>query len=93
MQLAAMRAGLDWGQLDVLAHHEGITAPVLLFHGVHDPFVPEATSEAFARRLPGQVTFVPIQQGNHVEAWNADTVRYATTVNRWCESHGIGSRP
>jgi alpha-beta hydrolase superfamily lysophospholipase len=42
--LAAMRAGLDWSQLDFVADHHGITAPILLFHGVHDQYVPEAAS-------------------------------------------------
>jgi alpha-beta hydrolase superfamily lysophospholipase len=91
MQLAGIRARLDWSQLDFVAHHDDITTPILLFHNIHDQFVPEAVSEAFARSLPGQVTFVRIEQGNHVDAWNADPVRYAETLNRWCDSHGIGS--
>jgi hypothetical protein len=90
-QLAGIRAGLDWRQLDFVSHHERITAPILLFHGAHDRFVPEAASEAFARSLPGQVTFVRIEQGNHVEAWNTDPVRYAAILNQWCESHRIGT--
>ena len=92
-QIAAMRAGLDWGQLDIADHHDGITAPILLFHGVHDEYVPEAASEAFARNLPNQVTFVRIEGGNHVEAWNTDPVFYAAKVNGWCASHHIGSEP
>jgi hypothetical protein len=90
-QIAAMRAGLDWGQLDIADHHDGITAPILLFHGVHDEFVPEAVSEAFARDLPDQVTLVRIEGGNHVEAWNADPAFYAAKLNQWCESRHIGS--
>ena len=92
-QIAAMRAGLDWGQLDIADHHDGITAPILLFHGIHDEYVPEAVSEAFARNLPNQVTLVRIEGGNHVEAWNTDSLFYAAKVNEWCESHRIGSKP
>lgn len=92
-QLAGMRAGLDWDQLDRVTHHEGVTAPILLFHGIHDRFVPEAVSEAFARALPGQVTLVRIEQADHVEAWNADPARYAATLNQWCAAHRIGSDP
>jgi pimeloyl-ACP methyl ester carboxylesterase len=88
--LAAMRAGLDWRQLDFVADHHGITAPILLFHGVHDQYVPEAVSEAFARALPRQVTFSRIEHANHVEAWNTDPLRYAEVVNHWCDSLGIG---
>ena len=51
-------------------NHEGVTAPILLFHGIHDQFVPAAASEAFARALPDQVTLVRIEHANHVEAWN-----------------------
>ncbi len=92
-QLAALRAGLDWNQLDRVRHHEGLTAPILLFHGIHDQFVPEAASENFARALPRQVTLVRIENGNHVEAWNADPARYAAILNQWCAAHGIGSGP
>lgn len=91
--IAAMRAGLDWGQLDFVANHRGITAPILLFHGVHDQFVPEASSAAYARALPRQVTFVAIEQANHVEAWNADPARYAAIVHHWCDSLSIGRSP
>jgi hypothetical protein len=92
-QLAGMRAGLDWDQLDRLKHHEGFTAPVLLFHGIHDEYVPAATSEAYARALPEQVTLVRIPEANHVEAWNADPRRYAAAVNEWCAKHDVGKAP
>ncbi len=91
--IAAMRAGLDWDQLDRVRHHEGVTAPILLFHGIHDEFVPFASSEAYSRALPEQVTFVRIEIANHVEAWNADPARYATIVNQWCTTNAIGSDP
>ena len=90
-QVAGMRARLDWNQLDRITHHEGVTAPILLFHGIHDQMVPVATSEAFARAFPGQVTLIRIEHANHVEAWNADSVFYAATLNRWCAGRGIGS--
>ena len=92
-QVAGMRARLDWDQLDRVKHHEGVTAPILLFHGIHDEYVPEPPSEAFARALPRQVTFVRIEEANHVEAWNADPARYTATVNEWCTAYGIGTAP
>jgi len=92
-QVARMRARLDWDQLDRVNHHEGVTAPILLFHGLHDQVVPESASEAYARSLPGVVTLVRIEHANHVEAWNADPVRYAATLNQWCAARGIGSAP
>lgn len=88
--IAAARAGLDWNELDFVHHHEQVVTPMLLFHGLHDTYVPVAVSEAYARARPGQVTFVGIEHGNHVDAWNADPVRYAADVNRWCAAYGIG---
>jgi uncharacterized protein len=92
-QLAGMRAGLDWDQLDLVTHHEGVRAPILLFHGIHDQFVPEAASEAYAKVMQDQVTLVRIEQANHVEAWNADPQRYTSIVNDWCAKHAIGNAP
>lgn len=87
---AAARAGLDWGSLDRVAHAEPQGPPVLLFHCIHDDFAPESVSVAFARAAPGRVTLVPIGIGRHVEAWNADPVAYAETLNRWLDTRGIG---
>jgi hypothetical protein len=87
---ATARAGLDWGQLDRVAHVERVAAPILLFHSLDDDRAPESVSEAFARALPGLTTLVRVQGGNHVEAWNADPARYSATLNRWFTSHGIG---
>jgi uncharacterized protein len=87
---AGVRAGLDWGQLDRLAHIGSLAAPILLFHSLHDDRTPESVSEAFSRALPGQITLVRLRRGNHVEAWNADPARYSSVVNRWFTAHGIG---
>ncbi len=90
---AAARAGLDWNDLDRVAHVRGITTPMLVFHGLHDRFTPEWRSEALARALPGRVTLVRVEGGNHVEAWNVDPRRYASHVNAWFAAHGIGVGP
>ncbi len=82
-RLATVRAGLDWNALDRVAHTAGVTTPILLFHCVHDPLAPIARSEAFARALPRLVTLVRVEGDGHVDAWNADPVRYADTLVRW----------
>ena len=87
---ATARAGLDWDQLDRVAHVGRVAAPILLFHCLPDDRSPESVSEAFARALPGQTTLVRVQGGNHVEAWNADPARYSATVNQWFTARGIG---
>jgi alpha-beta hydrolase superfamily lysophospholipase len=87
---ATARAGLDWGQLDQVAHAGHPGAPILIFHCLNDDRTPESVSEAFARALPGQTTLVRVRGGNHVEAWNADPAQYAAAVNQWFTVHGIG---
>ena len=87
---ATARVGLDWGQLDRVAHAGHVAAPILLLHCLDDDRTPESVSEAFARTLPAQTTLVLVQGGNHVEASNADPVRYAATVNQWFTVQGIG---
>jgi alpha-beta hydrolase superfamily lysophospholipase len=89
-QAAMARAGLDWDQLDRVAHTGRLAAPILLFHCPNDDRTPESVSEAFARALPAQTTLIRVQGGNHVEAWNADPARYAATVNQWFTARGIG---
>jgi len=89
-RVATARAGLEWGQLDRVAHAGDPGAPILIFHGVHDTFAPEAVSEAFARALPEHTTLVRIEGGDHVDAWNADPVRYGALLNEWCTAHDIG---
>lgn len=90
---AAARARLDWGQLDRVTHIEAAATPILVFHNVHDTFVPVSVSETFVRLRPGRATFVPIEGGRHVDAWNADPARYADAIGRWCREHGIGKEP
>jgi hypothetical protein len=87
---ATARAGLDWDQLDRVAHTGRMTAPILIFHCLNDDRSPESVSEALARALPAQTTLIRVQGGNHVEAWNADPARYAATVNQWFTARGIG---
>ena len=92
-RVATMRAGLDWSDLDRVAHASGITTPILLFHCVHDSFAPVSRSESFARSLPGCVTFVRIEGGNHVDAWNADPDHYAVTLEAWVEGRELARSP
>lgn len=38
--------------------------------------MPIATSDAFAKELPGWVTYYRVPRAGHVEAWNVDPERY-----------------
>lgn len=86
---AALRAGIDWEQLDQVPAAVSITTPILLFHNLEDRFAPEWVSEAFAKRSVGYTTLVRVARGNHVEAWNADSSGYAIVLNRWFTAHGL----
>jgi hypothetical protein len=90
---AAARARLDWPQLDRVSHLEAVAVPTLIFHGLHDTFVPESVSESFRRARPGRTTLIRIPRGDHVEAWNTDPAYYAATLNRWLAAHAIGGTP
>jgi uncharacterized protein len=90
---ATARAGIDWGQLDQVAHAGRVAAPTLIFHGLGDDRSPLSVSEAFAQALPEQVTLVRVRGGNHVEAWNADPARYSAALNQWFAARGIGRDP
>jgi uncharacterized protein len=71
-----LRIAPDWGSLDALDHPASFHLPILLFHGTADRLVPISTSDAFARELPGWVTYYRVPQAGHVESWNVDRGLY-----------------
>jgi hypothetical protein len=90
---AAARGRLDWQELDRVSHLEAVAVPTLIFHGVHDTFVPESVSEAFRRVRPNRTTVIHMPHGDHVEAWNTDPAGYAATLHRWLAARAIGRAP
>jgi len=71
-----LRIAPDWGSLDALDHPDSFHLPILLFHGTADRLVPISTSDAFARELPGWVTYYRVPGAGHVESWNVDRGLY-----------------
>jgi uncharacterized protein len=71
-----LRIAPDWGSLDALDHPASFHLPILLFHGTADRRVPISTSDAFARELPGWVTYYRVPRAGHVESWNVDPGLY-----------------
>lgn len=65
-----VRIDPDWSDLDALKHPDDFHLPVLLFHGTEDKLVPIATSDQFAKELPGWVTYYRVKYAGHTEAWN-----------------------
>jgi pimeloyl-ACP methyl ester carboxylesterase len=70
------RIDADWSSLDALQHPGDFHLPILLFHGSEDKTVPIATSDEFARELPGWVTYYRVPHAGHVQAWNVDPGLY-----------------
>lgn len=71
-----LRIAPDWGDLDALDHPDSFHLPILLFHGTADRLVPISSSDAFARELPGWVTYYRVPEAGHVESWNVDRGLY-----------------
>ncbi len=71
-----LRIDPNWGSLDALDHPASFHLPILLFHGTADRLVPISASDAFARELPGWVTYYRVPEAGHVESWNVDRRRY-----------------
>ena len=70
------RIDADWSSLDALQHPGDFHLPILLFHGTEDKLVPIATSDQFARELPGWVTYYRVPKAGHTQAWNVDPALY-----------------
>ncbi len=80
MQVARVRAKLDWHALDHVAAAGDFRHPILLFHGTEDPTVPVWLSDAFAAARPDLVTYVRVAGAGHVRAWNTDRARFEREV-------------
>jgi pimeloyl-ACP methyl ester carboxylesterase len=70
------RIDADWNDLDALKHPRDFHLPILLFHGTEDKLVPIATSNDFAKELPGWVTYYRVPKAGHAESWNVDPALY-----------------
>ncbi len=87
-----LRIKPDWGSLDALDHPGAFHLPILLFHGLEDEVVPISSSDAFARELPGWVTYYRVAYAGHVESWNVDPSRYARRVSAFLSGRVVPTR-
>lgn len=78
--MIGVRIDADWSSLDALRHPGDFHLPILLFHGTEDKAVPVASSDTFARELPGWVTYYRVPHAGHVQAWNVDPELYEQRV-------------
>jgi pimeloyl-ACP methyl ester carboxylesterase len=76
-----LRAGINFGELDQIAHARDFRLPVLLYQGDADDAVPVSGADAFARARPDLVTYVRVHGAGHVAAWNVDPTRYEQSLH------------
>lgn len=82
-QIAGLRYGLNWGQLDYLDNVSWLTVPTLTLHGTDDLKVPYSISARLAHAAPGLVTYEQFPDAGHVESWNIDRARYTAVVDKF----------
>jgi uncharacterized protein len=86
-----MRIDADWNSLNALRHTAAFHVPILLFHGTEDKLVPISLSDAFARALPGWVTYYRVPRAEHIEAWNVDPGLYDERLTAFLARIGAGT--
>jgi pimeloyl-ACP methyl ester carboxylesterase len=79
-QLARIRFGMEWSELDQIARADQFDVPILALHGARDQVIPIEITEAFAAARPDLVQFLRFEQGGHGDLWNVDTSRYESAV-------------
>ena len=78
-----LRTGFRWDGPEGKVRATQFHARVLLFQGRADRTVPIGASEALARTLGRQVTFVAFPGAGHVQAWNFEPQRYEAALRTW----------
>lgn len=89
--MIGLRIDADWNSLDALRHTTAFHVPILLFHGTEDKLVPISLSDAFARALPGWVTYYRVPRAEHIESWNVDPVLYDERLTAFLARIGAGT--
>jgi uncharacterized protein len=90
MTASALRAGVDYDELNQVANAHEFTHPILLFHGTADPTVPVDVSNRFAAARPDLVTYHRMHGAEHVAAWNVDRENYEQAIRSFLAEHAGG---
>jgi alpha-beta hydrolase superfamily lysophospholipase len=88
-----MRAGIQFGDLDQIAHARELRPPILLLQGDRDRATPVSGADTFARVRPDLVTYVRVSGAGHVAAWNVDRARYEAALTTFLERVAGGGPP
>lgn len=85
-QMARLRFGMEWDELDQVARADQFDVPILALHGARDEVAPIAITEAFVAARPDLARLVRFEQGSHGDLWNVDRARYETEVMAFLDS-------
>lgn len=85
-QMARLRFGMEWDELDQVARADQFDVPILALHGARDEIAPIAITEAFVAARPDLARLVRFEQGGHGDLWNVDRARYEAEVMAFLES-------
>jgi uncharacterized protein len=79
-QLARIRFGVEWSELDQVERADQFDVPILAIHGTDDDEAPIDVTEAFAAASPTEVDVLRIPGAGHGDAWNVDAADYEEAV-------------
>ena len=85
MAATTLRTGIDFGQLNHLAHATEFTQPTLLIHGDADEQVPVELSRLFAQARGDAVRYLEVPGAGHVVAWNHQPEAYDAAVTEFLQ--------
>ncbi len=88
-RLTSVRFDVDWGELDVREELLAMDVPMLLFHGTGDETIPVSQSDEFAEDAGTNVTYVRVEEAEHVGAWNVDPQGYESAIVEWLDEVGV----
>ena len=83
MQASELRAGVDYADLNQVAHADEFSTPTLLMHGTADSTVPVSVAARFAKARGEGLRYVRFADASHVGSWNADRRRYEKVVDEF----------
>jgi pimeloyl-ACP methyl ester carboxylesterase len=86
LRVAAVRYGLDLGELDHLDDVSWVKVPVLAFHGAADPKTPASATLRLRDARPDLVQAVIVPGAGHVESWNVDPAAYEQRVREFLDT-------
>jgi fermentation-respiration switch protein FrsA (DUF1100 family) len=84
-EIASMRYGIDWADVNYLDDTDWLQIKALVIHGSADPVVPLSTSQQLQSAKPVLVGLEVFPGAQHVESWNVDPGRYTKVVRNYLE--------